>query len=712
MAEGSEGKPLQRPRLWRDDEEPIPEPHEVSPAGIWDREDRDAKVGSRPDGPARFVEWDGNDKEPTGQAPSTNGKVGDKRSAPEALPRKKPKRVRRLVGLFVALLILAVAAESAYVLLALRSSLLDTRSSLQQAREALASGEVDRAAELFQGAERSADEADRLSSRPSVEAVSSAPLLGMDAEALQRMTRAARLASEAGGLLARSTHELGVSDEGLAAQVYRNGEVQFESIRRAMPFLEEAEVLLNRADAVVANSPDPLIPLVRTSLERARTETADAARTATNARSLFSVLPDLFGENEQKKYLLAFQASGEARATGGVIGLYGTLIARDGRVQLGSIGSYKDIVPGKSFPDAVAAPTWFTDNYGSQFATRQWQQANLSPNFPAVAEVLLNMYFAGTGERLDGVVAMDPLALEKMMEGTGPLSVGGEEIGAEEVAELILEDSYTRFERPAEQDAFLGSVIDAFWSKIKTGDFDAAALARGAGEAIRTRHLMVHAESASSRDALSDFGAGGEYATTGGNTQLVFHNNYAVNKIDYYLRRSISTDIALNRDGTADIKTVIDLRNEAPSGPKSLLLGPGVSGDEPGLNRMILHVLAPTTAEIERVAVDGDEVPAKILYDDEFPVAWHVLELPSGNETRVVLRYTLMHAIDVEEGIPRFRFAMVPQPLPTPDEVSLTVNPPPGFAFVDRLNGSHNEVYEHKGKLDSTLSIDLEVAEP
>ncbi|MFP5353467.1 MAG: DUF4012 domain-containing protein [Actinomycetota bacterium] len=116
---------------------------------------------------------------------------------------------------------------------------------------------------------------------------------------------------------------------------------------------------------------------------------------ADRIEELLVVLPALAGYDGERRYLLALQSPSEARGGGGLIGLYGVLEADQGRFRLGrfrSAWAFNEALQG-----SVDAPLWFRDLYGSLGATRDVRMVNLSPSFPTVARVLLNMHASATG---------------------------------------------------------------------------------------------------------------------------------------------------------------------------------------------------------------------------------------------------------------------------------------------------------------------------
>lgn len=706
--------------LWREDEKsdgPAASDDPTRKLDIWNEVDS-GEDASGADDRRDLPIW-----APPPPPPSTPEPQAAPSSRPESRPAEpkpsKPSKTkrharkksvgRRVVSYILLIALLAAIGDVALAVVWARGSLQQTADGLIRGRDALGNGDLKLAESEFAAARAEASDAESALDRPTLSVLSSLPLVDRDVEALRRISAAAGDTAEAAVGAVDVANALGVTDTGLAASIYRNGQLDLDALEGASEPLAAVTERVTAAESLLAGSPEPILPPVRDALLEARAEVADASESALNGQALFEALPALLGANGTRKYLLAFQASGEARATGGVIGLYGTLIARDGELELGTIGPYQDLFPnGSALPEDVPAPAWFRQSYAPQYALRQWQQANSSPNFPVVAQVLLEMFKATTEDSLDGVVAMDPVALRYMMAGTGPLEVAGRTVTQDEILPLIFEDSYLEFESREAQNAFLGEIVAAFWSRVQDGDFNPAKLAKGLSRSVSSRHLMVYSTTSDLQESIGQIEADGSYGPENQNTQVVFHNNYSVNKVDYYLRRSIDTRVRLTLAGNAEVTTTVEMTNEAPDGPPSLLLGPGIKGDPVGLNRMLFNVLAPPSTRFDSTRVDGSEESFLQYQDDGSRVAWNLLEIPSGQTTKVKVTYTIPGAIKSVRNRPTFPFRLVPQPLPAPDEYYIRIEAPSGFEIFENVYDRNGErAFDDQGVLDRVLHLEL-----
>ena len=590
--------------------------------------------------------------------------------------RSRLRRPSTYLLLLVGLALLGLIGDGAYVAARLSSSLGSVQENLRAGRVALERGDVDGARALFEDASERAAIAKAAAGHPSLWLAELLPRIGTDAEALRALARAAELGTEGALAGADAAEALGLNGQTFAQGVYEDGEVDLDALVEAQPYVASAAESLGRAAEVLAVARQPTTAQLRDALVDARTSIDTAAGYAANGNALMSALPGLLGGDGERRYLLAFQARGEARGTGGVVGLYGLLRASDGRLTLEKVASFQDIQ--QNLTEPVDAPAWYARSYGPQNAREEWAQANLTPNFTAAARVMINMYEAAIGKDLDGAIAMDPLTFSDLLTATGPIAdpETGEPISEEKIGDVLLRDSYTRFSDSDEQNLFLGRLIRSFWDVIQSGDVGPE-IAPAIAETVRNGHLKVYTSDPDERAAMAALGADGNFVSLGPATQLVFSNNYSVNKVDYYSQRTVDTTVELDVEGGATFTTRIEVENRAPSEPPSILIGQGREGLPPGTNRMVLAAALPLGAEVDRAERGGEILLTPFTYRDSGRlVVWDLLTVAPGDSEELTFVYSI-------EGPPLgsvggLTVTLAPQTTVNPDRFSFELVPPAG----------------------------------
>lgn len=578
------------------------------------------------------------------------------------------------------LVLLGLIVDGASALFSLRTELRAVSVDLARIEGSFREGDLSAAESAVTQASASAQEALQAARRPALMIGARVPGLGEDVTAIRQMAGASVWLAAAAEHIVGAGRALDIGPGGDARAVYDEGRVHLDVVESASVSLEEAERALLEASLSLEDL-DPRLAELHQLVGDANAEVNTALHRVSRGSLFFKIIPPLLGGDGDRSYLLVFQAPGEARATGGLPGLVAELSAQDGKLELSKVRPYEEL--GKIKP--VDAPAWFEESYAVQGALAEWPQANVSPNFPVVADVFLQMYEQATGSELDGVIAMDPLAMQDLLDATGPLDIPNppREVTSANVAELLLVESYTTFPSSDEQNRFLRVVISEFWERIAEGDLPPTRLLADAfHEAFATQHMKLFVRSDAEQRSLADLSMNGNYDTLGSQTQMAFNVNYAVNKVDYFLHRDLTTAIRLQPDGTAAVTTQIELENRAPAGQPSTLLGTG-EDLPPGTNQMTINLLMPPGSTLDRFQVEGEDRAALTYTDDASPVVWDLLEIPPGESTTVTVDYSIPAAILGEGADQAFQFVMFPQPTVNPDTYKLTIQPPAGLAIAN-----------------------------
>ena len=597
-------------------------------------------------------------------------------------------------------------ADGAYAVVRLGISLRQTGDHFQAALAAFERARFTAARGELQAALESARSAGGYARHPGTIGASLAPVVGNDTDALRSISDASQLAARAGLEGVRAASDLGITATGLPAAIYRHGRVRFGSVRETAPIVDHVDRLLHSASVELQGAPDPRFSLVAQALATAQDRISGVGESAHKANVLFRALPRLLAQDGTRRYLLLFQALGEARGTGGLAGIWGVLQAREGRLRLLDIAPIAELQPEPI--SAVDAPAWFERGYGPLFALRQWSQANLSPSFPAVSKVFLQMYEQARGPRLDGVIALDPVALEELIPATGPLRHPGLDVGvgAGNASEVLMRDAYTDTGGPAAQNRYLEGLVRQFWDRIYQGDVDPLALARGLGSSVTSQHLKAYATSGQDQTSLHELGADGDFTSAGPNVQMVFHNNVGANKVDYFLRRSIQSTVQLNESGSARVTTTISLENKTPFNLTDTF-GSGIGNDPAGLNRMYLNVLMPQGATLQSFSLNGRSREPFRLREQLFPVAWDILEIPAGRSAQAHVTYTIPRAVDLSAGTGSFEMTLWPQTSAAFDQYSLDINLPGGYSTteIEGIDIVRSGLLQASGPLDRPTTV-------
>jgi Protein of unknown function (DUF4012) len=311
-------------------------------------------------------------------------------------------------------------------------------------------------------------------------------------------------------------------------------------------------------------------------------EYADALRqvttlnsTLTSANLAVRILPTMLGAGGPKRYFLGFQNEAESRGTGGLPGAFAIIEANHGKLAFTAMESDTTL-------EGVAADVNFGPAYNHLYdgagPTRMYVNSNLSPNFPYAAQIWASMWRKHSGQKLDGVIAVDPTALGYLLAVTGPATLPDHtQVSGDNAVALTQATSYAMFGAGAAANdlrkAYLLQVASAASKKILGARADPTALLQAAAQAAGERRLLVWSPDPAVQGELAQTSVGGVIPDTTAPYIGLSIVNGGGGKLDYYLDRSLTwtrTGCGPTRASTVRIT----LTNNAPaSGLPAMVTG-------------------------------------------------------------------------------------------------------------------------------------------
>ena len=463
-----------------------------------------------------------------------------------------------------------------------------------------------------------------------------------------------------------------------------NGELNLPKIAQLADALAATTATLDRATSELERPFGVwLLPQVTGKLTGFRRDIRDANGEAKVIRELAIHLPAILGGQAPRHYLLVVPSPAEARGSGGVIGNFGEITASNGRISLTRFGRNRELSSGGvPLGERVAqAPADYLRRYKRFAVDSEWSNVNMSPDFVSSAQAMASLYPQSGGREVDGVISVDPFALQALLGVLGPLSVQGWPVALDETntATVLLRDAYiVKEDSLPERITLLADVTRGVWEKLRANSLpNPRRLVDRMAPVVANRHLQIWMRNPEEQTYLDTVGITGRILPLDGDGFGVVVNNASGNKIEYFLHRTVDYSASVSPStGQVRATATIGLRNDAPAGGlPDYLIGNSVVVDPPPKGTSLVYVSFYSPLTLTSISVDGHLLPdAEVERETEFGrnvySAW--LRLPSRS-TRSV-RLTLSGRVPVPDG--RYRLTVFTPPAVNPDELTVAVLEP------------------------------------
>lgn len=340
------------------------------------------------------------------------------------------------------------------------------------------------------------------------------------------------------------------------------------------------------------------------------------------------------------RYLLLPANTAEMRAGSGAFLLAGELTIEGGELSLGELVQTADLL----LPEgAVVAGGDFAARWGFLDPTQEWRNLGLTPRFNVTGSLAAEMWVAAGHPPVDGVLVLDPVALQAVLSATGPVDVDGQLYSADNVVYKLVIGQYIEFldagDDQSERRDRLGGLASAAFNALADGEWDAAVLGQGLAEAAARRHLLAWSDDPAQQAAWEAVGAAGHL---GDDSLLVSVINRGGTrgggKLDPYLEVDAELTTEADVEGRLVVLVRLRLRNTVPEGQRTF-----VEESEPGpdvrfgVYQGIVAVNVPGWARnsrflgVDRLVVAGSDGPTRVVATN--------VEIGPGQSREVLLRF-------------------------------------------------------------------------
>ena len=526
-----------------------------------------------------------------------------------------------------------------------KSNLEQARSSAQLTKDALLQGNTKDASRFAAEAESHAQAARDATHSVPWSIVSVIPWLGSPFKTGQQISDVVL------GLTAevlRPTADAGTTVA--PDQLLANGRLDVTALRKEEPVLSKIAADAARLNTAAQAITEPnYLDAVRGARTQLQTQTSDISQLMGNTALAAQLAPSMLGADGPRTYFMGFQTNAEARGTGGLLGGFGILRFDDGKPTVDTLAPNTDF--SKSFtPFSINQE--FDEQFGFTNPTSDFRNSNQSSHFPYAAQIWKQMWAQRTGMNVDGVIAIDPVALSYILGATGPVTMpNGETVTKDNVVELTESTIYARFPDPNDQSGrkqYLQDIATEVVKKITKPVESPRKLLNALGRAISERRILVWSSNPADQKLLEETPLAHIIPDDPAPYAEVVINNLGGNKMDYYLDRQIEY-VADGCDGDKRTSTVtVRLTNtlKDAAGLPDYVAGrlgfyPEIAGTIPrGTMLTSVRLLTTRGAEVKSVLTNGKRSRVFGSTERSHPSFESQVAIPPGQTVELTFRLT------------------------------------------------------------------------
>jgi hypothetical protein len=429
---------------------------------------------------------------------------------------------------------------------------------------------------------------------------------------------------------------------------------------------------ISRAQEFLDEIPDDISPAWRGVVDDTADRVDGASRALRVYEGILPELPVLLGEDEPATYLVVFHNPGELYAGGGAA-LNAALMQFDhGKMEIvdkGAVSSY--FFPGN--PSVPWNPVAKGPYYAQTGAEDGFAWSNLHQDFRISGEDMMRSWVANGGAPVDGVISLDPVALQAAVAASGPIeSTLYGEVDADNLVKKLLYEEYNEDAAAQEQRHQANQdLIDEVFARMQSSS-GALTIGRAMIATAPGQHVRIYLSDARLEKVLWEARTSGEQPQPQPDRIAFYTQNQNASKVDIFQARKVIHNVRLNADGSAHVVQTAEVTNNAPDNGTPLSRRKGYT------TRWAFHwniVLLPAGAQDVKLAANPGQIKQdeRVFTDVDGREAVRVGRwIPPGESSIVTVSYDLPAGTFGSDGVLDYRVGVEHQL--TVADTDLTVN--------------------------------------
>ncbi len=411
---------------------------------------------------------------------------------------------------------------------------------------------------------------------------------------------------------------------------------------------------------------------LRDSIENAQEQFKGLNSLLVDAKPLLKRLPEIFGKDKEKTYLLLFQNDKELRATGGFLTSYAIFKVKDGKIR---IEKSEDIY---SLDNEISHPVAPREvaSYHKDVTRFYIRDSNLSPDLPTSIELFDSLYKqASSRAKFDGVITLDSKVLVDMLTIFGDTEADGVVFSAQTDKRCncpqVLYQLFDMIDRPVNyiktnRKGILGDLMYVLF--YKAIGFSPSkywgTLAQQMFKNMQEKHIMLYFVDSDLQKSVESLNFAGKIRNYDGDYLHVNNVNFAGAKSNMFVSQSITSKTKTS-GGTTTREVTVEFKNPYPHSDCNLERG-GLC-----LNATLrdwIRVYVPKGSKL--ISFKGSETKVQ-TYDELGKTVFEgFLQVPTEGMAKVIVEYSLPASVNSKD----YHLLIQKQPGTYQDKVKVEVD--------------------------------------
>lgn len=533
----------------------------------------------------------------------------DRKEEVARLRRKKKRHGNRpkiIAAVVLAIVLVFGVSGAAFAMSAMEAK--DDAQALvsqgKQLKDQLLGGDMAAAKATSQNMSDTMNKLHDTTSSPLWAAATIIPVVGSDIQTVRIVSDSAQSLVEDVLMPAMDT----IPADGLKSLMSENGAINVSLIDDLLTTVSDAAPVISENAAKLDETPEPTIDQLKKPIEQVKSLMSTLAPIADSATELKDTLPAMLGAEGKRNYLIIACTSAEMRSSVGFAGSYGLMTVDNGKISLGDFFGF-DQNPrlANSAPSATEEDIRLF-RWESSVDSRDVTQII---DFQRVGEIESEIWEANGHGRVDGVIALDTVVLQRMLGLTGTTvnTPGGDSLNKDNASDFLLNGVYKKYPNGKDQDAVFALVADTAAKGIfgNLGKVNIANFAKVISTATDQGRIAVYMKNDNEEAMLEDLGFTG---TVNGDEKVpetgVYMSACFGGKMYYYLASDIQVGKAVkNADGTTTYDMKVTFKDTLDSAEFATLPNYITNGNQAGSLEFLIYLLAPTGGKITDMKTDG-----------------------------------------------------------------------------------------------------------